>query len=95
MNEPGEAPDIKRFSGRSGSKIVFSCTWNENKKNDSDDVRSAQGRIGRVGGVVYFLASVVDWSTIAVAFQEPTMRFNTAGVNPSAVNAAERRTSEL
>lgn len=87
VNDPGEDPDIKRFRGRSGSRIVFSCTWNENRKNDIDDVRSAQGRIGRVGGVVCVVLALD-------AFQEPTIRFNTAGANPSAVKAAERRTSE-
>lgn len=89
MKDPGDDPDIKRLSGRSGSKIVFSCTWKENKKNDIDDVRSAQGKIGRVGGVVYFVVSA-----ITDAFQEPTIRFNTAGAKPRAVKAVERRTSE-
>ena len=37
----GDEPDRSNVMGRSGTKIVFSCTWNENRKNESEDVRSA------------------------------------------------------
>jgi hypothetical protein len=36
------------LSGSNGTSIVFSCTWNEKRKNDIDDVNRAHGRIGSV-----------------------------------------------
>jgi hypothetical protein len=48
-DESGEEPESKRVIGKSGSNIVFSCTWKENRKNDIDDVRSAYGSKGSVG----------------------------------------------
>ena len=45
----GDDPDRSKVIGRSGTKIVFSCTWKENRKNDSDDVRSAYGSNGSNG----------------------------------------------
>lgn len=49
--ESGEAPDNSNVTGNSGNKIVFSCTWNENKKNDIDDVNSAYGNSLKIGAV--------------------------------------------
>ena len=37
----GDEPDKRRVMGRSGTRIVFSCTWNENRKKDKEAVRSA------------------------------------------------------
>lgn len=33
------APESSNVMGSKGNRIVFSCTWNENRKNDIDDVR--------------------------------------------------------
>ena len=57
MNEFCDAPDRRRFRGRSGRRIVFSCTWKEKRKNDIEDASIAQGRIGRVGVVTIAASS--------------------------------------
>ena len=33
-----EAPAISRVSGNNGTRIVFSCTWNEKRKKDIEEV---------------------------------------------------------
>lgn len=43
VDESGGDPDIIIVIGSNGSKILFSCTWNEKRKKDMDDVRSAYG----------------------------------------------------
>ena len=47
-NEPAWAPESSKLRGSKGTRIVFSCTWKENRKNDIDEVKSAHGRIGSV-----------------------------------------------
>jgi hypothetical protein len=37
----GAAPDSRSVRGRRGIRMVFSCTWNEKRKNDIEQVRSA------------------------------------------------------
>jgi hypothetical protein len=39
--ESGEDPDRRRFIGSRGTRIVFSCTWKENRKNDIDEESNA------------------------------------------------------
>ena len=49
VGSSGEEPDNRRVMGSRGTRIVFSCTWNEKRKNDSEEVRSAYGSKGRIG----------------------------------------------
>ena len=51
-DDSGEDPASKRVIGKSGRSIVFSWTWNENRKKDIDDVKSANGSKGSVDDVV-------------------------------------------
>ena len=48
--ESGGAPDESKVNGNSGSKIVFSWTWNENRKKDIELFRSACKSTGRITG---------------------------------------------
>lgn len=41
MTDPEGAPHRSNVRGRRGRSMVFSWTWNENRKNDMADVRSA------------------------------------------------------
>ena len=41
VNDEGDDPHTRSVIGSSGTRIVFSCTWNENRKNDIEDVSSA------------------------------------------------------
>ena len=87
-NDPAWAPESNKFRGRSGTSIVFSCTWNENKKNDIDEVNKAHGRIGNVH-VCDFSFLSFPFSTAPLALYAPYKRYKTPGKNPSAVNTAE------
>jgi len=40
-DESAGAPDNNNVIGNKGTRIVFSCTWNENRKNENDEVKSA------------------------------------------------------
>lgn len=46
------APERIRVSGSSGTRMVFSWTWNENRKKAMDEVRSVYGNNGRKGGAI-------------------------------------------
>lgn len=50
MLESTDAPLRSSVMGNNGTRMVFSCTWKENKKKESDELRRAYGRSGRKGG---------------------------------------------
>lgn len=84
-----EAPERSRVIGSKGSRMVFSCTWNENRKNDIDEASRAYGSNGRTGvydGAVcpVFVVAVNDGSL------HPAFNNRTAdGRNPIAVSPVE------
>ena len=45
VKESIDAPDKRRFRGKRGRRIVFSCTWNENRKKDIEEVESLSRKI--------------------------------------------------
>lgn len=47
-DDSGEDPESRRVIGKRGRSIVFSCTWNENRKKDIDEVSKAYGNKGSV-----------------------------------------------
>ena len=49
VKDEGAEPDTKSVKGRSGTRIVFSWTWNEKRKNDMEDANRAYGRSGKMG----------------------------------------------
>lgn len=82
----GADPDKSIVIGKRGSKIVFSCTWNEKRKNDMEDARSAYGNNGKVQfGPDDFVVSLGD-----LKIRRSPM---TLGRNPNAVSPAESFTS--
>lgn len=50
VSESAADPESNSVSGSSGTRMVFSCTWKENKKNDIEDDSRAYGNKGRKGG---------------------------------------------
>ena len=74
----------------SASSIDFSCTWNENKKNDSEDVSSAYGNSGRNGVWECFSFPCAESSFKAMFNVIPARRSTTTlGKKPSAVNKVD------
>lgn len=73
--------------------MVFSCTWNENKKNDIEEVRRAYGSKGRNGGVSFAVFSSdlrIEGSNLVFDIAAPDRRSpTTPGRNPIAVNPVE------
>lgn len=73
--------------------MVFSCTWNENRKKDIEEVRRAYGSKGRNGGVSFAVfssdlrleGSILVFDIAAPDRTSPT----TPGRNPIAVNPVE------
>ena len=79
MKESIDAPDKRRFRGKRGRRIVFSCTWNEKRKKDIEEASIAHGKIGSVGVattpllpfrvlslVLLLLAEVILWLVLLV-----------------------------
>lgn len=84
------APDKRSVTGMSASSIDFSCTWNENKKNDSEDVSSAYGNSGRNGVWDSFSFLCTESSIEAMYNLIPARRSTTTlGKKPSAVNKVD------
>lgn len=81
------ASTIIKVNGNNGTSIVFSWTWNENKKNENDEVSNAYFSSGRRGpGPVDVLPTVSCRSR--PHFNSP----KTLGRNPTAVNTVESLT---
>ena len=38
LSAPPEAPTMIKVRGNNGTRIVFSCTWNEKRKNEIEEV---------------------------------------------------------
>ena len=78
MKESIDAPDKRRFRGKRGRRIVFSCTWNEKRKKDIEEASIAHGKIGSVGvattpllplrviSLVLLLVVVILWLVLLV-----------------------------
>ena len=79
-------------NGSNGTSIVFSCTWNENKKNEKDDVSNAKFNNGNKGPGLECLS----WSLDSVSMTRKQAPFfnspMTLGKNPNAVRPAETLT---
>lgn len=41
VSDPCDDPARSKVKGKSGTRMVFSCTWNENKKNDIEALSNA------------------------------------------------------
>jgi hypothetical protein len=91
---PLSAPDMSRVAGISGSSTDFSCTWNENRKNDSEEVSSAYGTSTSVGHEIWtrFLSCIL-LSVLSAADQAPYRSPHTMGAKPAAVQIVDKRTS--
>ena len=78
VKESIDAPDKRRFRGKRGRRIVFSCTWNEKRKKDIEEASIAHGKIGSVGvattplfplrvlSLVLLLVVVILWLVLLV-----------------------------
>lgn len=73
--------------GRRGKRIVFSCTWNENRKKDMDDVNSAKGNIDNVG--IGRTDPALPSVAVGRIANPPRISPTTLGKNPTAVKPVD------
>jgi hypothetical protein len=86
------APESRSVMGSRGSSIVFSWTWNENRKNDIDELRRAYGSSGRKGVCVFCWIGCE--SCEGLCLKPAWSSANTVGRNPSAVRPVDSLTSK-
>ena len=73
--------------------MVFSCTWNEKRKKDIEEVRRAYGSKGRNGGVSFPSDLRLEGSNLVFDVAIPDrISPTTPGRNPTAVNPVESLT---
>lgn len=97
VNESNCAPDIRSDRGKSGSSMVFSWTWKENRKNDSDEDSRAHGNIGSVGvetssrlpAEVRLFLEPAGGTVTCRSLVPAMMRLNELGRNPIAVRPVD------
>ena len=86
----GAAPALSNVSGRSGTRIVFSWTWNENKKNDMALFRSACSSTGcMTAGTPALLLSASG--VVAARRSQAFTGAIAAPRNPMSVRSVDRR----
>lgn len=96
VDESDPELDIIRVRGRRGTRIVFSWTWNEKRKNDMEEARSAYGNNGSKGfdrieldSSEFVDASVLEMPALYPLYTSPM----TLGKKPAAVSNVDILTS--
>jgi hypothetical protein len=79
-----EAPTIIKVSGNSGTRIVFSCTWKEKRKNEIEEVSIERSKRGKRGP-----GSIVD-----TPFPEPSSPSTIVAFNSFSVDGDVSATIE-
>lgn len=94
VSVPWPDPARSRVKGNNGTKMVFSWTWNANKKNDIDVLSNAYGSSGSNCDVVldslFWFLSWVAWTR---SFHEDHSSTTTLGAKPTAVSKVLSLTS--
>lgn len=90
------ALDRSSVAGISGSSTDFSCTWNEKRKNDSEDVSRAYGSsisVGHEFWIRFLFCTLVSPGFFSAKNHAPLNRPHTVGAKPTAVKIVDKRTS--
>ena len=102
VTESCAEPVIIRVKGNRGTKMVFSCTWNENRKNDKDEVSKANVKSGNKGpglegcrSLPLSLDALYGSSSCIVKLCPLLSNPTTLGKNPSPVKPVDNLTKVL
>lgn len=95
------APTMIRVSGNNGTRIVFSCTWKEKRKNEIDEVSIDMSKRGKRGPGPVVVSTTAETSveipgavegggsSLILKLNPVLNKPTTAGANPPAVKSVE------